>query len=68
MAAKPHSNFWGWASDHWFATTLIALFVVPTVVYLPVAMIGAAVRPKTLPSGSGTTPFPAPNPNSPPRT
>ena len=57
--AKQHSNAWGWASDHWFITGLAILFVVPSVIYLPVAMIEAVkTKPKALPSGPGTTPFP----------
>jgi hypothetical protein len=57
MAAKQHTNFWGWASDHWFLTFLLA----SSALAIPVYAFGAAAviaAPKLPPAGSGTTPFP----------
>jgi hypothetical protein len=51
MAAKQHSNFWGWASDHWFLTFLLAGSAISAPAYLI-----AAIRQPAPPAG--TTPFP----------
>ena len=51
MAAKQHTNFWGWASDHWFLTFLLA----GSALAIPVAFANAASAPRL---SSGTTPFP----------
>jgi hypothetical protein len=48
--AKPHTNVWGWASDHWFLTFLLAW----SAIGVPYAIVRAAT-PK-LPAGG--TPFP----------
>jgi hypothetical protein len=50
MAAKQHTNFWGWASDHWFLTFLLA----GSAIAAPAALISAVRGPNP----AGTTPFP----------
>lgn len=54
MAAKQHTTWIGWASDHWFLTFLIA----SSAISLPVALINAA-KPAPPP---GPSPFPSREP------
>ncbi len=63
MAAKPHHDFWGWASDHWFLTFLLASSAISLPVYaLQAARSPAPVLPPARVSGKNRFPAPGRSP------